>query len=221
MNHTPPETKRISEDVLRLIFEKKADEAEEPQEPDDFRDMLRFGLLTGLRPLELRNLTKDNVRQTPDGAMFLLIERHKTSRPANEPKPRTVPLSPPAKEILQRQLASHPKSDYVFLNDAGTPYTRYSLKTKLKRLCQKLGIKVFSPYALRHTFASMESDGNIETTSLSHLMGHSSTRTVQRYISNTYAHHQVAVDTLAERVESIIQSGKANEKEGSKETKVG
>ena len=111
MNHTPPETKRISEDVLRFLFAKKPDE----DEPDDFRDMLRFGLLTGLRPLELRNLTKDNIRQTQDGAMFLLIERHKTSRTANQPKPRTVPLSPPAKDILQRQLASHPKSEYVFL----------------------------------------------------------------------------------------------------------
>ena len=61
----------------------------------------------------------------------------------------------------------------------------------------------------------MESDGNIETTSLSHLMGHSSTRTVQRYISNTFAHHQEAVDTLANRVEIIIQAGKKDEKEGS------
>jgi integrase len=217
MNHTPPETKRISEDVLRLLFEKKP----ESEEPDDFRDLLRFGLLTGLRPQELRTLSKDNIRENSTGATFLLIERHKTSRTANEPKPRTVPLSPPAKEVLQRQLASHPKSDYVFLNAEGTPYTRYSLKTRLKRLCQRLGIKVFSPYALRHTFASMQSDGNIETTSLSRLMGHSSTRTVQRYISNTFTHYQDAVNTLAEHVEGIIQSGNAGEKKGMNDAKVG
>ena len=212
MAYTPPETKRINQDNLKRLFEGYEDQ------PDDFRDMLAFGLRTGLRPQELRTLTKDNLRHTATGTPFLLIERHKTSKTANEPKPRTVPLSPIAEQIVLRQLAQHPKSDNIFLNAEGTPYTRYSLKTRLKRLCQRLNIKVFSPYALRHTFASLNSDGGIETTCLSHLMGHSSPRTVQRYISNTFAHYQDAVNALDNQLQNIIQEGG---KEGAVDAKVG
>ncbi len=135
------------------------------------------------------------------------MQRHKISTIANEPKPRSVPLSPPAVKIIARQLANHPKAKCLFLNADGGPYTRYTLKTKLKRFCQKLNIKVFAPYALRHTFCSMKSEDGMETTSLAQLMGHSSTRTVQRYISNTFAHYQGAVDTLATRLEGIVQAG--------------
>ncbi len=210
MSYTPPETKRLNEEVVQLCLkpEPAASESGTPQEPDEFRDMLHFGLLTGLRPKELRTISKDNIRHNGAGGVFLLIERHKTSKTANEPKPRSVPLSPPAVKIIARQLANHPKAKCLFLNADGGPYTRYTLKTKLKRYCQKLNIKVFAPYALRHTFCSMKSEDGMETTSLAQLMGHSSTRTVQRYISNTFAHFQSAVDTLATRLEGIVQGDK-------------
>lgn len=210
MSYTPPETKRLNEEVVQVCLkpEPESTESGTPQEPDEFRDMLHFGLLTGLRPKELRTISKDNIRHNGAGGVFLLIERHKTSKTANEPKPRSVPLSQPAVKIIARQLANHPKAKCLFLNADGGPYTRYTLKTKLKRFCQKLGIKVFAPYALRHTFCSMKSEDGMETTSLAQLMGHSSTRTVQRYISNTFAHFQSAVDTLATRLEGIVQGDK-------------
>jgi hypothetical protein len=57
--------------------------------------------------------------------------------------------------------------------------------------CIKAGTsRINSPSALRHTFASMESDsGQIETMALARLMGHSTTHTLSRYVSNTLASH--------------------------------
>ena len=217
MFYTPPKTKRLNEEMVQLCLKPEPVETTESgasQEPDEFRDMLHFGLLTGLRPQELRTISKDNIRHNGAGGVFLLIERHKTSKTANEPKPRSVPLSPPAVKIIERQLTNHPMAKCLFLNADGGPYTRYTLKTKLKRFCQKLNIKVFAPYALRHTFCSMKSEDGMETTSLAQLMGHSSTRTVQRYISNTFAHFQDAVDTLAARIAGIVQAGAKNNEVG-------
>jgi integrase len=62
---------------------------------------------------------------------------------------------------------------------------------------------------LRHTFASGQSDAGTETTSLSRLMGHTTNRTVERYVSNTFASHRQAVCTLQDHVRKVIAEGVA------------
>lgn len=195
VRHVPPETKRVDEADLVLLLDHL---------PDDFKDMILFGLMTGLRPNELRELTQGQVRQSGNGTAYVYIARHKTARTIGEPKPRTVPLCSQAKEIFERQVKSHPKSDHIFLNDDGTPYDRTVFRNRLIRWCRRAGIKDITPYALRHTFASMESDAGVETTSLASLMGHSQTRTLERYVSNTYESHLKAVEMVSERLTQII-----------------
>ena len=199
MEHTPPETQRLNDDDLEKLLTTAT---------GDFGDMLLFGLLTGLRPKELMELQKSNFHTGGDGLPYILIERHKTSRSARTPRPRTVPLCPDAHDILTRQLKSHRKSDIIFLNSLGTPYTRHSFKSRLARLCKRAKTsRIFTPYALRHTFASMESDNKEGPDSLSKLMGHSSTRTLQRYVTNTFKHHFEAVTSLQDRIREVRQGG--------------
>jgi integrase len=198
MTRTPPETKRISEEDLKLLLSAA---------PDDFRDVLLFGMLTGLRPSELMGLRRCHFQLDSKGDSYVRIEKHKTSRSSRTPKPRTVPLSTDAREILRRQVEDHPKTDFVFLNGNGTPYERHAFKRRLERLCSKAKLsRTYSPYSLRHTFASMESDAGVETTSLARLMGHTTSRTLERYVSNTFAHHKNAVEMLGERVRQIVGS---------------
>ena len=59
-------------------------------------------------------------------------------------------------------------------------------------------------HSLRRTFACLQSDAGIETTSLSRLMGHSTTRSVERYVSNTFAHHKQAVAAVDSRLSQIL-----------------
>ena len=201
-----PETRRISgEELARLMA----------PAPPDFRDLLAFGLLTGLRPLELRDLRQDQIRHAADGQPYLRIGKHKTSRSAQSPKPRTVPLCPLAEEIVERQVKSHPQSPLVFLNAAGTPYTRYSLRNRLRRLCRKAGLKdadglgkTVTPYGLRHAFASVQSDAGVESTALASLMGHSTTRLLDRYVSNTFEHHRKAVGAVESELKRILSKAR-------------
>lgn len=198
MSHIPPALRRIEPDDLRVLLA-VAD--------GDFRDMLVFGLLTGLRPIELRELRQGQVHHTPEGS-YVLIERHKTSRSARVPTPRSVPLSPEAERIVERRFKAHPRSEHVFLHPDGVPFTRYTFRDMLRRLSRKAGLaKSVTPYALRHTFASMESEQGTETTSLARLMGHTTTRTLQRYVLNTFKHHKEAVDVLDRRLEGVLKAG--------------
>ena len=56
------------------------------------------------------------------------------------------------------------------------------------------------------SFASMESDAGTETTGLARLMGHSTTRTLERYVVNTFEAHQEAVEALQNRVRKVRQA---------------
>ena len=195
LSRTPPETKRIPfDDMAKLLA--TADE--------DLRDMLRFGLVTGLRPKELMELKRSNFLTDGNGSPYVVIERHKTSKTARTPRPRSVPLCSDAHSIVQRLLDKHPDTDVVFLNGRGTPYTRYSFKTRLARLCKRAKTsRIYTPYALRHTFASMESDAGTETTGLARLMGHSTTRTLERYVVNTHEHHMKSVTAVQDRIRLV------------------
>ena len=196
IKRTPPETKRITdEDLIKLLSTASG----------EFKDMISFALLTGLRPIELRELKHEQIKVNPAGMTYLMIQQHKTSKSANEPRPRSVPLTPEGEEIINRQFKAHPHESHVFVNNLGTPFTRYSLKTYLKRLCKKAKTsRIYSPYSLRHTFASIESDtGQIETMALARLMGHSTVRTLNRYVSNTLEAHLKAVNLVGDRLKEL------------------
>jgi integrase len=112
-------------------------------------------------------------------------------------------LADAAKEIIDRQ-AGRSNGGVVFLNRSGGPYNRITYGQRFRRLSIKAGTsKIYTPYSLRHTFASMQSDGGVETTALASLMGHSTTRTLIRYVNNTFEHHLNAVQQLEDRVNKI------------------
>jgi len=192
--HIPPKTKRVNENDLVILLNKV---------PKDFKDMILFGLLTGLRPNELRELTQEQVRISQDVAPYILIEGHKTAKTAGEAKPRTVPLSPTALEIVERQIQNHPNSENVFLNENGDPYTRYTYRNRMIRWCRRAKVNEITPYALRHTFASIESDAGVETTALARLMGHSQTRTLERYVTNSFEAQRKAVEKVESRLMKV------------------
>ena len=73
--------------------------------PDDFKDLIEFGILTGLRPQEMRAVTKTHLRTDMGGNRFIYFEHHKTSESAKVPKPRTVPLVGKALERSMKQKA--------------------------------------------------------------------------------------------------------------------
>ena len=194
---TEPETRRFTDDEIRKLL------ATIPDRYSDLKDLIVFAVLTGLRPQELRALRRDQLMQDAYGDSYVFIQRHKTSRTARQPLPRSVPLCPEALEIMKRQVAAHPNSPIVFLNDDGEPYRSGALHNRLRRWCARAGIKERSPYSMRHTFGSLQAEANINQTSISQIMGHSTIRTTSRYIANNADHHKNAVRAIEGRVKDL------------------
>ncbi len=144
--------------------------------------------------------------ETPDFDYeeYLEFQKHKTSKTMGEPKKRTVPLIPDALTIIDRQLARHPRGKRVFLNEAGTPYTAHGIRRRLNRWCKRVGIASRPPYALRHTFGSLEAEANVNQAVIGQVMGHTLLQTTTRYIANNYEHHKSAVGAISGRITSAL-----------------
>lgn len=63
----------------------------------------------------------------------------------------------------------------------------------------------------------MQSEAGTETTGLAQLMGHSTTQTLQRYVHNSFEHHQKAVAGLEDRVMGFINGAELSHAKGRKE----
>ncbi|HMO52524.1 MAG TPA: tyrosine-type recombinase/integrase [Kiritimatiellia bacterium] len=190
-------TRRFTDDELEKLFRQVSSGFK------DFRDMVYFGLLTGLRPQELRQLQRDHILRDSEGNFFVMIQEHKTARTARQPMGRSVPLTDEAAEIVRRQLHAHTSSSFVFLNADSKPYKAHTFRQRFMRWCKRAEVAPRPPYALRHTFGSMEAEANINQTSLSQLMGHTTIRTTARYISNNYDHHRNAIGAIVGRVKTL------------------
>ena len=195
ISYQQPDTKRVSLEDLRAFMEVA---------PADVRDIVTFGLLTGLRPQEICALERRHVRTDSEGKLYLQIEKHKTSRTARNPTPRSVPLSADADEIVRRQMANHPFGQSVFVNADGGPYAARVLHRRIDRWCEVAGVPVFCPYALRHTFASLQAEAGVNVLALAGLMGHTTPRTTARYVSNSDDFNRGAMDAVAARVRGAI-----------------
>ena len=197
MSSTPPPTKRFTDDEVKKLLERLP--------PGSFRDLIVFGLITGLRPQELRNLRREHILTDGNQRLFVRLEMHKTAKMQRVPRPRTVPLSIEAEEIVNRQMANH-ASPFVFLTGHGTPYTTDMFRRKLERWCDRAGIAKRTPYALRHTFASVEAESGVDALTLAQLMGHTDISTTARYVSTTQEHHRLLSQKAAAHINRLLEA---------------
>jgi len=197
----PATTRRFKDDDFQRLMQVL---------PEDFKDMIEFGLLTGVRPQELRTIRWDDILDTGDRKV-IHIEHHKTSKTARSHRPRSVPLSKRAEEIVNRQRQLHPKSEYVFLNTDGLPYTKSAFFHRLQRWCDKIGIHGM-PYSLRHTFGSKQGHCKTNQAVIAQVMGHTSLQTTARYMENMSESHIQAVDDMEKSVESILSPAPSDTK---------
>ena len=202
MPEVPPLTKRFTDEELTRLLARVGRMA------PDFHDMLVLALLTGLRPQEIRALERHHYMQPEVGREYLEFQRHKTATSARDPEKRTVPLGPAAVAIIDRQIGKHAWRRHVFLNDAGQPYTACVFRQRLRRWCKRVGIPPRPPYALRHTFGSLEAEADINQTVLAQIMGHSQLRTTSRYIAHNAEHHRKAIGAISGRILKASQGSK-------------
>jgi integrase len=90
----------------------------------------------------------------------------------------------------------------VFASTTGTPRSAGNVRREFQAICEKAGMgKEWTPRELRHSFVSMLSADGVTTEDISHMVGHSSTRTTER----VYRHElRPVLRTGAERMGRIF-----------------
>lgn len=196
MREAPADTKKFTDEELPLLLNGAL---------PDFRDMILFGLLTGLRPQELRALRREHVHQM-GGGTCIVLERHKATMAMHVRQPRVVPLSEQAVEIAERQLGGHPQAGHIFVNDDGKPYTAGGFRQRLKRACARAGLPKRSPYALRHYFGTKQAGLGLNQAILAQVMGHTTVVTTMRYVAKVPDYQQKAMEAMQAGLAAVLGS---------------
>lgn len=155
------------------------------------RDLVAFGLYSGMRLDEILSLLKVNVHLDQN---YLLVVNSKSHRS------RAVPISETLREILERRLEM--PGDYVFVN---TKEERIKALTKacvhaidragLIRVESGKRIR-FRFHDLRHTFGSRLGMAGVDLKTIMEIMGHSTAKMSMRYQHPTPDHKLEAVRNL-------------------------
>jgi integrase len=154
-----------------------------PEHPK-IRQAFLFSCFTGLRISDLRALTwgmfRKQILKDGSSGLFLDIKPIKTSSTTG--KKITVPLSVPAKKLLnivKKNLKATPTTElYVFDN---LPHERYC-RDMLKLWSARAGIKKNVHFHVgRHTFATMCLSCGMDIYSVSNLLGHTTVITTEGY----------------------------------------
>ncbi|MCS5622626.1 MAG: site-specific integrase [Candidatus Marinimicrobia bacterium] len=140
---------------------------------DLVRDVFVFCCHTGLAYVDIKQLTHDNLTIGIDGNTWLQIYREKTHTPS------LVPLSEHAKQMVHK-YKNHPKA--VSRNLVFPVHSNQKMNVNLKKVAKLCGIeKNLSMHVARHTFATETMTKDVPLITVSHMMGHSSTKTTQIY----------------------------------------
>jgi len=132
-----------------------------------------LGLYTGLRRSDLRLLKWESIDL--NAGVIRLIMR-KTKRPV------LLPIAPKVRQALDTCRKRTVMSEYVLLTPDGKPYSESTIKRYFKTAKAIAGItRRFRFHDQRHTFASTLASKGINSFTLRDLLGHTSTRTTERY----------------------------------------
>ena len=140
--------------------------------------MIAIFLLTGMRLNELLNLKVNDVSLD---ASEIFIEQGKGS------KDRIVPIHPKLKLILRGYLkALRKKSISSIWLFTGVNSNKQLSPKDIHTICRKISISSeikFTPHMLRHTFARLSINADLNIYKLKEIMGHSNVSTTQIYMS--------------------------------------
>ncbi|WP_216850429.1 tyrosine-type recombinase/integrase, partial [Acidisoma sp. L85] len=146
--------------------------------PSGRRDYALFSLMfnTGARVQEILDLRVRDLR---------LLSPCQVRLHGKGNKIRLCPIWQPAAQLLQALIGTHPYSDNptdqkVFLNNRGTPLTRFGVRFLLQKYVEvaakeapALAEKSIHPHSLRHTTAIHLLKAGVDIATVSQWLGHS------------------------------------------------
>jgi integrase len=175
-----------------------------------FRQVLLVFRLTGVRPGEFCKLTWEQVNWDHH---CWVIRKHKARRTAKERKPRIVPMPPVVESLLRWRLRKYGQTQRVFLNSDSLPWTINALRCRMRRLREKVGIvpdengETVVMYTTRHSYATAAIASGVSDRRLSELLGHTDSKTTQRYIHLAHADlHKAALEATSSNSARVFRT---------------
>jgi integrase/recombinase XerC len=176
---------RKTRDLPRVLDERQAAELVEAPSGEDLaaaRDRamlellygsgLRCSELTGLRLADL-DLKSRSVQVTGKGS------RQRLS-PIGEPSARALESYLPLRATKLLKLRR--ESGALFINKNGLPLSTVTVRWRLRRLCERLGLlQKVTPHTLRHSFATHLLSHGADIRAVQELLGHAQATTTQIY----------------------------------------
>jgi integrase len=161
-----------------------------------FRQVLFFLRYTGARPGEMSSLTWQDVDLE---RAVVVLRKHKTVRTQRSPRPRIIHLVPLVVKLLRRiKQQQTPEAKHVFVTARKTPWNRWSLGLRMRRLRDKAGLPDdVKMYGIRHQFGTKSIVNGVDIKTLSELMGHTTTRMTEHYVH--LAGHQAHLAAAMQR----------------------
>lgn len=160
---------------------------------EQVRDIFIFSCFTGLAYIDVRNLTKENIRTSFDGKLWIMTHRHKTQTSVN------VPLLKVPQMLLQKYEGTQP-------DDRLLPVlSNQKLNSYLKEIADLCGIeKNITFHLARHTFATtMTLAKGVPIETVSKMLGHTNIVTTQIYARITNDKIGRDMQALAGQLEEI------------------
>ena len=139
-----------------------------------FRDMARLAAITMMRLTEIRTLRRGQVD----------LAQGVVSLPRTKTTPRHVVLNREAQKILARALDVS-KSEYVFPNPDGQPYSRVYIGRVWRTAARAAGLADFHFHDLRHHGATMALNAGFTAPIVMALGGWKTERMMRRYAAVT------------------------------------
>lgn len=157
----------LTEEELQRILQKKMPCTRLEQ----VRDVFIFACFTGLAYIDVRNLTKDNIRTSFDGKLWIMTHRHKTQTSVN------IPLLKVPQTLLRKYEGMLPDGRLLPV------LSNQKLNSYLKEIGDLCGItKNITFHLARHTFATtMTLAKGVPIETVSKMLGHTNIITTQIY----------------------------------------
>lgn len=199
--HTPIDPETAARDVTRRDRWLTYDEAEQllAATPDRLLFIVGVGLFAGLRAgealtlrpsdidLELGTLAVAPKQVGIDGNERPILWRPKTKRAA-----RVVPIAPPLRPLIERQLERYASGDWMMpaLENPGQPYAYWTFRNSFETIVGNADLvtgrkdpRGVTYHTLRHTFASWLVMRGVDLYTVAQLLGDT-----LKMVENTYAH---------------------------------
>lgn len=157
------------------------------------RDLFVFSTFTGLSYSDVKNLTKDNVKTSFDGHLWIITRRQKTNTDSS------IRLLEVPKRIIEKYKG------YTRDNRLFPVPSNVSCNSILKKIAKQCGIdKRITYHQSRHTFSTtitLSQGVPIET--VSKMLGHTNIKTTQIYAKITKEKISQDMEVLSHKLESL------------------